>query len=177
MIMWQLPLHDLTARSPWDMTQCPAQKMQLSQTMPIVNVYHHFILRAAWLLCPLLCTCNRSSPSAAVVWDDKTQLLLDVEECLLTSVYHSQANGLVEWLHHILKAVLRSQLQTPSWLDELPWVLLGLWISAALCSIFCCIICLLLSKLVQHSPQHLVSLLWLSITTVEGLMSPICSWT
>ena len=43
-----------------------------------------------------------------------------------TTAYHPQANGLVERLHRTLKASLKARLTGPNWVDELPWVLLGL---------------------------------------------------
>ena len=39
--------------------------------------------------------------------------------------FHSRT-GLVERFHRSLKAALRARLTTPAWLDELPWVMLGL---------------------------------------------------
>ena len=43
-----------------------------------------------------------------------------------TTAYHPQANGLVEPMHRTLKASLKARLTSPHWVDELPWVLLGL---------------------------------------------------
>ena len=47
-------------------------------------------------------------------------------QCNHTTAYHLQANGLVERLHHHLKASLPARLTTSTWMQELPWVLLGL---------------------------------------------------
>ena len=44
-----------------------------------------------------------------------------------TTAYHPQANGLVERFHRSRKASLRAGLTSAAWMDELPWVLLGLW--------------------------------------------------
>jgi len=43
----------------------------------------------------------------------------------LTTAYHPQANGLVERFHRHLKSALRAKLSGPNWVDELPWILLG----------------------------------------------------
>ena len=43
-----------------------------------------------------------------------------------TTAYHPQSNGLVERFHWWLKAALRACLASPSWVDDLPWVMLGL---------------------------------------------------
>ena len=43
-----------------------------------------------------------------------------------TTAYHPQANGLVERSHRDLKASLKCRLTGPNWMDELPWVLLGI---------------------------------------------------
>ena len=43
-----------------------------------------------------------------------------------TSAYHSQANGMIERFHRTLKTALKARLTGPYWVEELPWVLLGL---------------------------------------------------
>ena len=48
-----------------------------------------------------------------------------MKHCRTTS-YHPQANGLVECFHRHLKSTLRARLTGPNWIDELPWVLLGI---------------------------------------------------
>ncbi|KAK3792031.1 hypothetical protein RRG08_055298 [Elysia crispata] len=43
-----------------------------------------------------------------------------------TSVCHPQTNGMIERFHRTLKTALKACLTGPNWVEELPWVLLGL---------------------------------------------------
>ncbi|XP_066978974.1 uncharacterized protein [Macrobrachium rosenbergii] len=43
-----------------------------------------------------------------------------------TTAYHPISNGMVERLHHTLKAALMSRCSSSTWYSQLPWVLLGL---------------------------------------------------
>jgi cleavage and polyadenylation specificity factor subunit 1 len=45
---------------------------------------------------------------------------------ILTTAFHPQSNGMVERLHRSLKAALRARHASTSWVEHLPWVLLGL---------------------------------------------------
>ena len=60
-----------------------------------------------------------------------SQLWMSVAKLLGTQVHHStayhpQANGLVKCFHRHLKSALRARLSCPNWINELPWVLLGI---------------------------------------------------
>lgn len=58
------------------------------------------------------------------LWRDLNQLLGTQHSP--TTAYHPQANGMVERFHRQLKASLKARATHPRWMDELPFVLLGL---------------------------------------------------
>ena len=69
-------------------------------------------------------TSDRGPQFVSHLWTAMTQLL--GTKLHHTTSYHPQANGMVERFHRTLKASLRARLTSPNWMDELPWVLLGL---------------------------------------------------
>jgi cleavage and polyadenylation specificity factor subunit 1 len=75
---------------------------------------------------PLNITSDRGRQFTSALWDAMAHSL--GTQLHQTTSYHPQANGLVERLHRTLKAALRARLQPQGggWIDELPWVLLGL---------------------------------------------------
>ena len=73
---------------------------------------------------PLDITSDRGSQFSSKLWTAITKLL--GSKLHHTTAYHPQANGLVERFHRHLKSTIRARLNTPNWLDELPWVLLGI---------------------------------------------------
>ncbi|GFR69543.1 Pol polyprotein [Elysia marginata] len=67
---------------------------------------------------------DRGSQFTSSLWNEIThQLGIKLHR---TTAYHPQSNGLVERFHQTLKAALKADLQGPNWVNELPWVLLGL---------------------------------------------------
>ncbi len=73
---------------------------------------------------PLDMTSDRGSQFTSKLWTAISKLL--GTKLHHTTAYHPQSNGLVERFHRHLKTALRARLTTPNWLDELPWVLLGI---------------------------------------------------
>ena len=69
-------------------------------------------------------TSDRGPQFVSELWSCMSNLLgTDLHP---TTAYHPQANGLIERNHQDLKASLKCRLNGPNWIDELPWVLLGL---------------------------------------------------
>ena len=80
-----------------------------------------------WIACygtPNHITSDRRTQFVSELWSSMSNLL--GTRLNPTTVYHPQANGLIERLHRTLKASLKARLTSPHLLDELPWVLLGL---------------------------------------------------
>ena len=67
---------------------------------------------------------DRGSQFTSALWKALTELF--GTQLHHTTAYHPQANGIVERFHRHLKSALRARLTGPDWVDELPWVLLGI---------------------------------------------------
>ena len=78
----------------------------------------------AWFGVSADITSDRGPQFTAEIWRAMAEFL--GSKIHHTTAYHPQANGLVERLHRSLKAALRARLTTTAWMDELPWVILGL---------------------------------------------------
>ena len=78
---------------------------------------------ATW--CAVYFDMHRDRQFVSELWR-KTALLLGAATNTTTS-YHPQANSLVERMHRMMKAALKSKLETdPNWVDALPVVMLGI---------------------------------------------------
>ena len=69
-------------------------------------------------------TSDRGSQFTAELWSTVAQGL--GVKLHRTTAYHPQANGLCERFHRSIKAALRASLHDDSWVDRMPWVMLGL---------------------------------------------------
>ena len=73
---------------------------------------------------PLDMSSDRGSQFTSNLWTSIAQLF--GTRLHHTTAYHPQSNGLVERFYRQLKSALRARLSTPNWIQELPWVLLGI---------------------------------------------------
>ena len=69
-------------------------------------------------------TTDRGAQFTSALWKELHETL-GIRH-LTTTAYHPEANGLIERFHRHLKGALRARLTGPSWMDELPVVLLGI---------------------------------------------------
>ena len=73
---------------------------------------------------PFDITSDRGPQFTSALWSTISQQLgVQVHR---TTAYHPQANGMVERFHRTLKSALKARLSGDNWIDDLPWVLLGL---------------------------------------------------
>ena len=73
---------------------------------------------------PAELTSDRGSQFTSELWTTLSQL--NGRRLHRTTAYHPQSNGIVERFHRHLKYALMARLTGPDWIDELPWVLLGI---------------------------------------------------
>ena len=74
---------------------------------------------------PLVITSDRGPQFVSRLWADMNKILGIKSN--QTTAFHPQSNGKVERMHRTLKNGIRSRLDgKKNWLQELPWVLLGL---------------------------------------------------
>ncbi|XP_056136929.1 uncharacterized protein LOC130113368 isoform X1 [Lampris incognitus] len=62
---------------------------------------------------------DRGSRFASEFWNAVAESI--GVKCHCTTAYHPQANGVCEWFHRSIKAVLWASLKESSWVDRLPW--------------------------------------------------------
>ena len=73
---------------------------------------------------PTTVTSDRGAQFTSAIWAAIVKLLGISHS--RTTAFHPQANGILERFHRTLKSALRARLDGPNWVDELPWVLLGI---------------------------------------------------
>ena len=73
---------------------------------------------------PAKLTSDRGSQFTSELWATLSQL--NGTRLHRTTAYHPQSNGIVERFHRHLKSALKTRLTGPEWIDEPPWVLLGI---------------------------------------------------
>ena len=73
---------------------------------------------------PATITSDRGPQFVSAVWSCVCRSL-GISQSITTS-YHPQSNGLVERLHRHVKASLTARSGSSDWVDQLPWILLGI---------------------------------------------------
>ena len=100
------------------------------EAIPLADIRAETVARALverWIAMfgvPAIITTDRGSQFESSLFTSLTQLL-GIQRCR-TTAYHPQANGMVERFHRQLKSSLKAYLNTSSWSENLPLVLLGL---------------------------------------------------
>jgi cleavage and polyadenylation specificity factor subunit 1 len=73
---------------------------------------------------PVNITSDRGPQFTSALWEHMAVTLgADIRR---TTAYNPEANGMLERWHRSLKDSLRARLNTPAWIKQLPWVMLGL---------------------------------------------------
>ena len=72
---------------------------------------------------PTTVTSDRGAQFTSSIWAALVKLLGISHS--RTTAFHPQSNSMIEHFHRSLKSALRARLESPNWVDELPWVLLG----------------------------------------------------
>ena len=74
---------------------------------------------------PAVMTSDRGPQFISRLWRAIQQLL--GTDLHTTTSWHPQANGMIERVHRTMKSSLKAKLgSNPNWIDELPWIMLGL---------------------------------------------------
>ena len=97
------------------------------EAIPLTNTVTLTCAEANWIArfgVPMDMSSDRGSQFTSQLWASVSQLLGTMLHH--TTAYHPQSNGLVERFHRHLKSALKARLTGPNWMDELPWVLLGI---------------------------------------------------
>ena len=72
----------------------------------------------------ILITTNHGTQFTSAMWADTVANLGAHHNT--TTAFHPQSNGLVKRMHRQLKAALKARLNNPEWMEDLPFVLLGM---------------------------------------------------
>ena len=100
------------------------------EAFPLQNITAEAVARTflqGWVArfgTPTTITTDRGSQFQSGLWND-LMVVLDTQ-CLRTTAYHLQANGLIERFHQQLKGALKCHKPQDRWTEALPWALLGI---------------------------------------------------